>query len=225
MQNMADQVATAIDNARLYVQTQAALQEAEATQRRYLGREWARYTTDQQVSGYQQAGDRVTPLREGILPEVQWALREQRSLSLGDEPAMDAGRRDADQLAGSTPAQLVVPIMLSGQPIGALGVKAPEGGRQWSEEDVALAEAVAEQLGLAAENLRLLDQTQRRAAREQLTRQITDSIRAAVNVEDAMQRAIQELGRALHASEMIARIGTERDLLSDPWAKDEERTP
>jgi GAF domain-containing protein len=224
MQNMADQVATAIDNARLYAQTQAALQEAEATQQRYLGQEWARYTTDRQVSGYEQAGDRVAPLRDSTLPEVQWALREQRPLAQSAEPSTDAGHLGADQLEEPSPSQLVVPIMLSGQPIGALGVKDPDGGRQWSEEDVALAEAVAEQLGLAAENLRLLDQTQRRAAREQLTRQITDSVRAAVDVEDAIQRAIQELGRVLGASEMIARIGTEPDLLSDSLVKNEERT-
>jgi GAF domain-containing protein len=120
---------------------------------------------------------------------------------------------NGDGEAGGQSA-LVAPITLRGQPIGALQLHETEGARQWTEDEIALVEAVSEQLALAAENLRLFDETRRRAARERLTREITDNIRAAVTVEDAIQRAVQEMGRALGASEMVARIGTEQDLLS-----------
>ena len=77
-----------------------------------------------------------------------------------------------------------------------------------------MAEAVSRQLALALENARLLEETQRRAARERLSREITDTIRSAGSVEDAIQRAVREMGRVLGASEMVARLGTKQDLLS-----------
>jgi nitrate/nitrite-specific signal transduction histidine kinase len=74
MQTMADQVGVALDNARLFSETQAALEEAAATHRRYLRRTWSEYTKTRTVSGYQQTEGDLTPLGEQILPSVQQAL-------------------------------------------------------------------------------------------------------------------------------------------------------
>jgi GAF domain-containing protein len=43
LQTMAGQIANSIENARLYRQTQAALEELENTHRWYLRQEWSRY--------------------------------------------------------------------------------------------------------------------------------------------------------------------------------------
>lgn len=75
-------------------------------------------------------------------------------------------------------------------------------------------EELVEQLSAALEGARLYHDTQRRAARERLSREITDTIRSAASVEDAVQRAVREMGRVLGASEMVARIGTKQALLS-----------
>ncbi|MEJ2560791.1 MAG: GAF domain-containing protein [Anaerolineae bacterium] len=61
MQTMADQVAVAIDNAQLFAQTQAALLEMEATQRRYLGQAWSKYTHGGAVSGYEYSNCAARP--------------------------------------------------------------------------------------------------------------------------------------------------------------------
>jgi GAF domain-containing protein len=115
---------------------------------------------------------------------------------------------------------LVAPIALRDEVIGALGIHDEDGARQWTDDEIALVEAVVERMALTAESLRLFDETQRRAARERLTREITDNIRASVTVEDAIERAVREMSRALGASEVVARIGAERDLLSSS-SKDE----
>ncbi|MBN1580598.1 MAG: GAF domain-containing protein, partial [Anaerolineae bacterium] len=110
---------------------------------------------------------------------------------------------------------LVAPVAFRGQVIGALGVHDEDGGRQWTEQEVALVQAVVDRMGQAAENLRLLDDAQRREARERLTRQVADEIRSALTVDDAVQRTVKQLGDLLGA-EMVARIGTEQQLLSVP---------
>jgi GAF domain-containing protein len=109
---------------------------------------------------------------------------------------------------------LTVPLVQGDRVLGVLGFKGREGQPGWNQAQVAMVEALAEQLVLAADNQRLIDETQRRATREQSARQAAETIRAAVGVEDALQRALREMGRLLGASELVVRLGTEQDLLS-----------
>jgi len=203
LQTMADQVAVAIDNAQLFADTQAALEETEATHRRYLGRAWTEFAPARTTKGYAQTETGTVPLGSSLLPEVQQAMSEQKRV-------IWRGDGDEGQEEGAASSALAVPITLRGQPIGVLGFK-EEGTRQWSEDDIALAEALAEQFALAADNLRLLDETQRRAARERLTREITDKIRRTVDMDDLMQTALQEMATALGANRAFVQLSTQQE--------------
>ncbi len=55
MQTMADQVAVALDNSRLFVETQAALKEMEAVHRQYLREAWAAYAPTAGATYYETA--------------------------------------------------------------------------------------------------------------------------------------------------------------------------
>ncbi len=189
---LANQTAIAIANARLFEQTQAALAEVEATQRHYIQQAWSEYTRATEVSGYEQTEAGLVLLDDALLPEVQQAMREQRTTILEGDDGVSV---------------LVVPVTLRGHPLGALGFRIEEGVDRWSVDDVALAEEVGEQFALAAENIRLLDETQRRAARERLTRDITDKMRRAASIEDIVQTAVDELFGALGPSHAFARLG------------------
>ena len=68
LQAMADQVAVAVENARLFAQTQQALARAQQVQARYEGEAWARYLSDKQVTGYEWRGGRVVALAEPAYP-------------------------------------------------------------------------------------------------------------------------------------------------------------
>ncbi len=204
MQTMADQVAVAIDNARLFAETQAALEKVEAAYQHYLGQAWTEYTCRRMVSGYKQMGERIEPLGDEVLPEVQRAMAAQRPLVWGGD---DGAEEEAPSSA------LVVPIMLRGQPLGALGFEEPAGKRQWSEEDIALVEEIAEQLALAADNLRLLDETEHRATRERLIAELTTHMRQTLDVDTVLQTAVRDIGETLGLSELVVRIGTAQELV------------
>ena len=70
-----------------------------------------------------------------------------------------------------------------------------------------LLEALTEQLGLALEGARLYQEAQQRAARERLTREITDQMRRATNVEDVVRTAVDELFGMLDTSRAFVRLG------------------
>jgi GAF domain-containing protein/HAMP domain-containing protein len=206
LQTMADQVAVAIDNARLFANAQASLEEMEATHRRYLGHAWGEYTRTKTISGYEQTEAGIIPLDNKVLSEVQQALTKQR-------PVIWSGKGGDGQK--ETSSTLVVPIVLRDQPIGALGFKGKQGEHQWSTDDIALAEAVAEQLALAADNLRLLDATQRRASREQLVADLSEQMQRATDMEHLMRIAAEGMNSVLGSSRAFVRLGTVAELIKE----------
>jgi GAF domain-containing protein/HAMP domain-containing protein len=185
LQTMADQVAVAIDNARLFTNAQVALEELEATHRRYLGQAWSEHALTRAISGYQQTEAGITPLGDQVLSEVQQALIKQRPVIWGDDEDSYP-----DQTEASSSSTLVVPIVLRDQPIGALGFKGARGQRQWNADDIALVEAIAEQLALAADNLRLLQETQRSLGEAEALYSASQAIGAASSVEEVGQALI-----------------------------------
>ena len=219
---VANQLAQAIERARLLASTRAALAAEAETRRSYERREWETYLQEnrrlrQNTFIYDQG--ELTLASDFWRPEMQRALRDvvlatSAQARQGEEPASPLTDSNADKRVG-----LAIPIEMRGQVIGVLGVEDPEGEWRSSADHLALIQSVAQQLGQALESARLLEDTQRRAAREERTRQITDNIRAAPTIEEAVKRAVQEIGRVLNASEMVARLGTENVLL--PREEDE----
>ncbi|MEW5867831.1 MAG: GAF domain-containing protein [Chloroflexota bacterium] len=81
-------------------------------------------------------------------------------------------------------AMLFVPVMIAGKRIGAISLVSPS-PRQWTEDEVALLEAVGRQLGSAVERLDLLAKTQEQARQVQ---QIIDTVPEGVLLLDADRR-------------------------------------
>ncbi len=203
LQTMADQVAVAIDNARLFAETQAALEELEATHRLYLRGQWAEFASTLRAPSYERTQPGVPPLGDTIPPEVEQAITRR-------EVVVQSNTDGAEQAA------LVAPISLRGEVIGALGLHETGNKRQWTDDEIALIEAVAEQMALALENARLFEQTQRSAARERLIREITARVRSAVDIESILQTTVQEVSKALGVSRGLVRLGTEAELATPP---------
>ena len=194
LQALADQLANAIENIRLFEQTQSALRDLEMIQRQYVRETWSGRQASALIKDYEVTRPGIAPLHDvGVLPEVRETLTHKGVVAQsGDAQAFDY-------------AALVAPIMQRDEVIGALGIHDEDQGRRWTEDEIALVETIAERMGIVAETLRLLEETQHTAARERLTRQITDQIRGAFTVDEAIQQAIRHLGDALEA-DMVARI-------------------
>lgn len=191
MQTMADQVAIAIDNARLFTETQSMLREMEVVQQRYLAQGWTTFTQRGGTIGYAKTPTGTMLLDAELTPEAQLAVA-------GGKPVI---RSQTDEVtnADAEEAEMVLPIVLRDQPIGVLGFKGGTDRQQWDAEEIALAEVISEQFGLAAENLRLVDETQRRAALDRAVSEITARIRSQTDIESVIEQAIAELGKALKA--------------------------
>jgi PAS domain S-box-containing protein len=72
--------------------------------------------------------------------------------------------------------------------------------RQWSETDIALAKAVADQTGIAIRQAELYQKAESTSIREALVNRLTMAIRASLRLPEVLSTATAELGRALAAS-------------------------
>jgi PAS domain S-box-containing protein len=72
--------------------------------------------------------------------------------------------------------------------------------RQWSESDIALAKAVADQTGIAIRQAELYQKAESTSTREALVNRLTMAIRASLRLPEVLAAATFELGRALNAS-------------------------
>ncbi len=72
--------------------------------------------------------------------------------------------------------------------------------RQWSEADIALAKAVADQTGIAIRQAELYQKAESTSIREALVNRLTMAIRASLSLSEVLRTATFELGQALAAS-------------------------
>jgi len=202
LSTLADQVAIAIENARLFRQSEEALAESEEAQRRYLQGAWQGFLQRWPDLQFEYTLEGVPSALGVELPTTQQAVARGELVA-----ASDLASDDGDDVAAR--AALSVPIKLRGQIIGVLDLHEADEVRVWTEHEIALAQAVADQMAQALESAWLFEQAQARAHRETLTRQITERIRNAIDVDAMLQTAIQELGQALDAPRVYVRLATD----------------
>lgn len=179
---IADQLAVVLENARLFSETQASLRELQALYRRYTTQAWEQFARMAPESVRLWTGPEEVP--EGVWRGLFEQARASGSAVTGQE--------DSRYL-------LAVPVKLRGVAIGVLGFHREQEAGPWRAEEVAMAETVAERLALAVENARLLEEAQRRAARERLISEITARIRSSLDPDTVLKTTVRELGRALRA--------------------------
>jgi GAF domain-containing protein len=101
---------------------------------------------------------------------------------------------------------LCVPIRLRGQTLGALEFRRA-GAVSWSPSALELVQAVAERLALSLENVRLFEQAQTTARREQLVSDVTSQLQTTSDLESLLTLAAARFQDALGATHTRVRLG------------------
>lgn len=108
-----------------------------------------------------------------------------------------------------TRSELAVPMVANGQLVGVLDVQSERVNR-FSDADVNIQTTLASQVGIALQNARSFERTQKQAEREAMLNQINQRIQSANTVEAAIQMATRELGRALGRKRTIITVNPEK---------------
>lgn len=169
LQIIADQLAVAIQSAQLLEEVRSSLLELENIYNQYATEEWSKLNQRRLVLGYQYE-------KSGLTPIVLESLED-------------------DLLDESEIQSVKVPLQVRGVNIGELDVQFDK--NHVSPDDINLIESISSRLSQAMESARLYEETQRRAAREQIASEITTKLRASNNPQRILQTAVLELHKAL----------------------------
>ena len=241
LRSLANQVAVAIRNARLFDEAQSALTEARAVQQQYVTEAWDRERVVRRGQGRVQfsLGESST-LSE---PEVTQArhtalsIRKPQLIALNDTEvnvltegiAVDeaASSEIMATESGDSPSEnrvLVAPIILQDVAIGNLQLHEGSNPKAWTASELALINTVLDQVAQAAENLRLVEDVQERASREQLINQISTKLRRAPDLESLLQVGTSEIAKVLNPARTFVNLGESNPDSSDHPSDISERS-
>ncbi|MBA2568657.1 MAG: GAF domain-containing protein [Actinobacteria bacterium] len=131
------------------------------------------------------------------------AAREGRTVAIGDirtDPAIDdpelGGRQALTDLG--TAAVLATPISVFERLIGIFGFHRPE-PTTWTDGEIALAEAIASEIGLAMHTASLLDENAKRLEQQQALLKAAQAVSSELRLETVLQRLVVEVTKLLDA--------------------------
>ncbi|GAB4529427.1 MAG: hypothetical protein OHK0046_49300 [Anaerolineae bacterium] len=205
-QALADSITLAIDNAQQYEtnrqrlqenaalmdQTHKALDEVRRLNERLMGRAWSDYLRG--------TGDKFSleiDFEAGRQAPAEWTTTLQEAMQ--HNHLVQAQHDDRQVIS--------VPLQVRGHVIGAMEFELDE-DYDFAPEDLDLVQSISERFGLAMENARLVDESQRAAEREALVNEISTRLQSFNNIESMVTDAAQTLHNVLKAERVSIRLGT-----------------
>ncbi len=189
LSTLADQVSIAIQNTRALEEARKSLAEAQSTYGETVREAWKVMRPQSVTKGIQLIDSSIGPLEKPLEEEFF-------------KKAVELGKTTVSIERTGT---LAVPIRMRGQVIGVMSLNNDK-QYKWTEDDVDIAEAVAERLSLAIETASLLRTAQHRADIEKVTTDIGTKIGSSSRFETILQTAAQELSKALGGSDVLVQI-------------------
>jgi transcriptional regulator with GAF, ATPase, and Fis domain len=186
LQTLADQVAVAISNARLFRLVEESL---EAERRAYgeISRQaWQQMVRHRVERGFRCDERGVAPVASGSFVS-NLGSEVQRAVKAGQVVVEEDGDRSCVR----------VPIPVRDQVVGVLNFRKTSADEMWTEDELAVLQTMAEQLGQTLDSARLYQDTQRREVQERIVGEVTARMRETLDMDTVLQTAIREMGTAL----------------------------
>ncbi len=191
MQVLADQLAIAIANARLFARNQQALEEIRRAYGEVAHQAWFNLLNARRSLAFAALPNTVTPVETSWDAEALQAMRENRPQAA---KAPDSRGR----------YRLTLPVRAGGVTLGV--ITAWKQDYPWAEVEIELLETILRELGLTLDGSRLFEEAQRRAQLEQASAQVVTRLRETLDIQAMLRAAAQEIRQALSLPEVSVRL-------------------
>ncbi|MEW5829895.1 MAG: GAF domain-containing protein [Chloroflexota bacterium] len=189
LQMLADLIAIAIENARLFEESQKTLSATQSYFGELSQEGWRNMIETREQVGYLAVSDgTITPIAD------EWDDALGKAASLGQIVL------DESQMAAA------VPIVIRGQSVGVIRLQKPKNSSRWNKNDLDTAQVLADQLGAALESARLYQDAQRRALVQQAIGDIAGRMDALPEMETIMKTAVEEIGKLIGDASVSIRL-------------------
>ncbi len=182
MKDVADQLSILIERVGLMEKLQASLREMEENTRQAVRSGWMQFFRNKKRQRY------------------AFNMRASNTSSLPSN-----GHEMGDSGSGTT---LTVPIKIRNETLGVVNLKFATG--RVPPEVANLVEQAVNRMAISLDNVRLLEEIQMRAEREQIVSEIAAKVRATNEIEKILEITAQEIGRSLGASDVVVHLDTRK---------------
>jgi GAF domain-containing protein len=204
LQTMADQLANAIENARLLRRMEQNMHELELATGQLTQESWRGFLENyRNTYGYRYRLADVEPATD-LLPEAQVALQQRKTIATS---VVSESTVEVDEETGRMQGALSVPIRVRNEVLGVLNLRFDD--PEVPSEAIVLVEQVAARLGAALESARLLEESRRAALLEQVSGELSAQMRASLDIDQVLQNAVREMVSALNFARVEVRLSGE----------------
>ena len=184
LQIMADQLTVAIQNASLVSDLQARINEARLLYQRYAHDSWSRNRLGDLSRGYEYDILGIHHSDVVLAPEISEKLKD--GLPVQINPQED------DKTI------LYMPLMMYNQVIGYIGLEDSNPERHWTEDEITILRSITNQIALAVDNSRLLEETQLRVDQIRLLQEISAIAASTVKMDNLLFLVAEKIKKILH---------------------------
>jgi GAF domain-containing protein/HAMP domain-containing protein len=187
LQILTDQLAVAIENARLIKQMESTVKELETAYGQYTSDSWQDFLQKiQRTRGYRYRGLGPEPITE-FLPE-----------SLEDAAKSDLTPSSEEAAQTQHFSTISVPMVLRGQPIGSVNIRVK--GKGVPAETRGMFEEVIQRLSMNLENVRLLEEAQLKSEQLRLLQDVTSAAAAYVDLQELLTAVASKIREGFNLS-------------------------
>jgi GAF domain-containing protein/HAMP domain-containing protein len=195
MQTLADLVAIAIENARLFRESKEALETSRRIYGEVSRRSWMEILNEKAELSY-------TSLDYPSLVENPGQDRKANEGMDGEKG------ENIERVEGQGNYPLSLPIKVRETVIGYLDTFKPKESGGWTPEEYDMVTTIIEQLGVALESARLYEASQLQAERERLVSEVASRMRESLDVDAVLRTAVQELRQSLGILQVEVRLNS-----------------
>ncbi|MEM7032672.1 MAG: GAF domain-containing protein [Chloroflexota bacterium] len=208
LRSLANQLAVAIRNARLFEEVAQSLMDARALQTQYTEENWQSSPFGKQAISHAYQRMDVVPLEQTKVAKFVDMTSDKTEPTILTEDAYNLHEMPTTSNTGV----MIAPIRLQQQTIGAIQLHETTSLRNWDQEEIAFIQAISDQVAQTAENLRLFEETRQKASQEQVIREITEKIRQAASLDQLVKITTEELGQYFSTDIAMLNLGSLQSL-------------
>ncbi len=200
---IAGDLAFAIDHARLSHEQQAQLFELEGDVQDRVRQSWSKF------------------MRTGTTSVIHLGSSGDLADSIGTFTGLGQAARLGQTVISDDGREVVVPVRVRGETIATIGARKPGARETWSEEDIALIQAVAGQAALAMETARQYSEEQRRVAELEVVNRISQAASQLLRVDSLLRMVGRQIIQVVGETDVqIALYDQANAKITFPYATD-----